>query len=468
MFSSLFKYAPVQVFSSLSVFLLIAIQTRYLTVEHYGVLAVFMLAVELIRGMSSQWLNTTLLRLYPAANIEKRQAMTVQVYRLIWCFAFPAFAFLGLFIFAYDLFSVKHWLYASVLLLIKSNYQYFLELARLNETTNRYRLAILTQSVTAVILSAILLYLNPEFHVAMLALSFSYLLGLVFVASKQIFAPYQGSELRTILSYGLPFIFTGGISVFNSRVDRLFIVEGMGLTEAGVYSALSNMLLGITALVFMIVALPLYPDIVKNANNAAVLAKKHQQYSDILLAVTLPSLIGMCFIAEPLISLFLTPDYLSYGIELFWLLATTVFISNFRAHFIDHGLQFTMKTKFLTANALLSLTVNLLLLYVLIPKLGLYGAALSGLIANVVASTSSLMLSSHFGYKHHLGSNFMKILLSVTGMVAVLWLVKLNVSELSNLLSLIIFVSAGIFGYALMIIATNAFQIRALIHKRFL
>ncbi|MBJ7018622.1 oligosaccharide flippase family protein, partial [Vibrio cholerae] len=65
MIASLLKYAPVQVFSALSVFALIAVQTRFLSPENYGVLAVAMVVLELVRAFSAQWLNTSMLRLHP-------------------------------------------------------------------------------------------------------------------------------------------------------------------------------------------------------------------------------------------------------------------------------------------------------------------------------------------------------------------------------------------------------------------
>lgn len=65
MIASLLKYAPVQVISALSVFALIAVHTHFLTPEYYGVLAVAMVVLELVRAFSTQWLNTSMLRLYP-------------------------------------------------------------------------------------------------------------------------------------------------------------------------------------------------------------------------------------------------------------------------------------------------------------------------------------------------------------------------------------------------------------------
>jgi O-antigen/teichoic acid export membrane protein len=96
MFRSLLNYAPVQVFSALSIFLLIAVQTSYLTVESYGLLAIFMLIMEVVRSCSSQWINTSLLRLYPSEKDPKRLALAATALKMIWGLYMPALGFVGL------------------------------------------------------------------------------------------------------------------------------------------------------------------------------------------------------------------------------------------------------------------------------------------------------------------------------------------------------------------------------------
>ena len=53
MISKLFKYAPVQILSAFSLFLLISIQTRYLSPNEYGLLAIFLVFTEGARSVLS-------------------------------------------------------------------------------------------------------------------------------------------------------------------------------------------------------------------------------------------------------------------------------------------------------------------------------------------------------------------------------------------------------------------------------
>ena len=50
MLKKLLSYAPVQIVSALSVFLLIAIQTRFLTIAEYGLLALVLVFMETTRA----------------------------------------------------------------------------------------------------------------------------------------------------------------------------------------------------------------------------------------------------------------------------------------------------------------------------------------------------------------------------------------------------------------------------------
>lgn len=457
-----------QVFSSLSVFALIAIQTRFLSVEQYGVLAIFMLGVELVRGLSSQWINNSLIRLYPSSSEEDKKVIATNAYRLVWLLVFPSFCTLGLIIFAYDSFSTINFIALCALLLFKSNYQYFLELSRLNEYLNKYRLSSLSQSVSAVLISALLLSYQASLVMAISSLAISYLLGILISFNKKSLMKTNNSQISVILSYGLPFLFSGAIGVLNSRVDRFFIAEKIGMAEAGVYSAISNMLLGVTALMFMVVALPLYPELVKHTKNMSALRQKHTQYSNILFAITLPAMIGLCFIAKPLVSIFLTTEYLIYGVELFWLLAASVFILNIKSHFIDHGLQFMMKTRYLTITSAILIIINIALIFVFIGRFGVYGAAIAGITANSIALLLSLYFSFRFGYQHKFDSGFLKILFSSLIMAGALFLLHNFYQASNNIVLLVQSIIVGVLSYIFASLATNSLGIRKKLTEKYL
>ncbi|HDZ3708361.1 TPA: oligosaccharide flippase family protein, partial [Vibrio cholerae] len=186
---------------------------------------------------------------------------------------------------------------------------------------------------------------------------------------------------------------SGGIIAIGSRLDRLFIGKFIGLEETGIYSAFSNTLMGIISLVFMVISVPLYPELTKSTNNKSELINKHQHYLDVLVAITLPSLLGICFIAEPLIKVFLSQEYLNQGVELFWILAVSVYVLNLKMHYIDHGLQFLNITKYFPFVAFVSILVNITLLSLTLRTLGVYGAAWIILISNTIGLILAMFIA---------------------------------------------------------------------------
>ncbi|MCX9462366.1 oligosaccharide flippase family protein, partial [Vibrio cholerae] len=170
-----------------------------------------------------------------------------------------------------------------------------------------------------------ILYIWPSITSAIFSLALSNLFALFFL-KNELKTNFEIKTFKVIISYGLPIMISGGIIAIGSRLDRLFIGKFIGLEETGIYSAFSNTLMGIISLVFMVISVPLYPELTKSTNNKSELINKHQHYLDVLVAITLPSLLGICFIAEPLIKVFLSQEYLNQGVELFWILAVSVYV----------------------------------------------------------------------------------------------------------------------------------------------
>lgn len=425
MLKTLLRYAPVQVASALSVFVLIALQTRYLGVEDYGVLSVYLVVVELTRAAYSQWLNTTLIRHYPAADESEKRTYSSIVFSGVVGMFLPVSIIFTLILFAlfdHASFSV---LFALLgLLIVKSFFFFFQEMARLNEHASKYRKTTATQSILSMALTWLTLEYSPSVVAAILGLSFSYLISLPFVWFR---VPLTSLSLKNpgvskLVTYGWPLMLSGLIGIAASRIDRFFIAEQLTYADAGIYSALSNMLLGLMALIFMVVALPLYPTLARKADEKTKLFKAHKRYQLMMLTISLPALVGLCFIAEPLITVFLGIDFLSAGIPLFWILAASAFISNLRMHYIDHGLQFASRTKILPFILTSSLILNITMLLVLLPPLGLYGAAYTSLTCNLI----TLLLSYHYakkaGHEYWMDWDVIKIIIATFSMALSLYL----------------------------------------------
>ena len=418
MISSLLKYAPVQIFAAISVFALISIHTKLLTTTEYGMLALMLLTVEIVRAVAAQWINASMLRLLPSKKTEEYEHFAAVASSIIFCCALPALALVSLGLYLTELLTLSTFIATFLVFLTRALFQFYLELARVMERLNQYRMAVLTQSIIAIVFTGSFLFFYPNIISALSALVLSYIAAgsVVFKPLKISINKLKTADAQAIFSYGLPLMASGLVAAISSRLDRYFIAEKLDLAQTGIYAAISNILLGIGALIFMVVALPGYPELTKKINDKAALYKAHGEYLTLLCLITMPALVGFCVLAEPITHLLLSEEYLSQGSTVIYILCAGVFVLNLKGHYIDHGLQFSLNTKYLPKISVFSLVVNLSLLVTLIPLYGLVGAASAFLITSLTSFSVALWLSIKKGYKYAVPLQVYKILLSTVCM----------------------------------------------------
>lgn len=414
MLRSLLKYAPVQIFAAISVFALISIHTKLLTTAEYGMLALMLLTVEVVRAVAAQWINASMLRLLPSKKAEEHEQFAAIASSIILCCTLPALALVSLGLYLTELLTLYTFIATFLVFLTRALFQFYLELARVMERLNQYRMAVLTQSIMAIVFTGSLLFFYTSTVSALWALALSYVVAglIVFKPLKIGINKLKAADARAIFSYGLPLMASGLVAAISSRLDRYFIADSLDLAQTGIYAAISNILLGIGALVFMVVALPTYPELTKKINNKAALYKAHGEYLTLLCLITMPTLVGFCILAKPITHLLLSEEYLSQGTTVIYTLCAGVFVLNLKAHYIDHGLQFSLNTKYLPKISVFSLAVNLLLLVILIPPYGLIGAASAFLITSLTSFSVALWLSIKKGYKYSIPLQVYKIIFS--------------------------------------------------------
>ena len=422
MFKALLKYAPVQVFAAISVFALISIHTKLLTTTEYGMLALMLLTVEIVRAVAAQWINLSMLRLLPSKSSDQHSYFAAIACSIILCCTLPAFALVIVGLHLTELLSINTSIATFLLFLTKALYLFYLELARVMERLNQYRIAVLTQSIMSIVFTGALLFIHTDILLALYALSFSYVVAGISVFKRLSvgFSKLKTVDAKAIFAYGLPLMASGLVAAISSRLDRYFIADYLDLAQTGIYAAISNILLGIGALIFMVVALPSYPELTKKINDKTALYKAHGEYLTLLTCVAMPALVGFCILAEPITQLLLSDEYLAQGPTIIYILCAGVFVINLKAHYIDHGLQFSLNTKYLPRISVFSLIINLSLLLTLIPLYGLIGAASAFLSASLVSFGVALWLSIKKGYKYPIPNQVYKIIFSTVCMAILL------------------------------------------------
>ncbi|PAR27072.1 exopolysaccharide biosynthesis flippase VpsE [Vibrio metoecus] len=459
MIRHLFQYAPVQAFSALSVFVLIAVQTRFLTLENYGVLAVAMVVLELVRAFSSQWLNSSMLRLYPGYSVREQVQLVQTISLLVIIGSLLGFIAIAATLFIYQQLNWELLLVLGALLSVKSIFQYQLELSRLNERLRAYCQASLLQSISSILLSMLCFSYSATIESALLALTLSFGFGaLVLGLPKR--PKWHLDILKSLLIYGIPIMLAGGIGVLSSRIDRLFIAHFSGMYETGIYAAQANLLMGVLGLVFMVVAMPLYPNLAKHAEDKPAILTLHKAYLNLLVAITFPALLGVGILQKEIITLFLGEQYLSETNALFWILASAIYLINFKGHYIDHGLQFLLQTRKLLWVSVSGLLANVLLLPFMLNQFGILGAAISLLIVSGLAAMFSFSCALRAGYRYIVGIDGVKVFISSILMGCYLYAVKQLPLTINSIFVLVFYITSSLLFYGLCLLCANAFNVR--------
>ena len=198
---------------------------------------------------------------------------------------------------------------------------------------------------------------------------------------------YRHFDMKTakqLLKDSWPLIFSGLVIMIYMRIDQIMIKEMLGEREVGLYSAavrLSEVWYFIPA----IITTSLFPSIInaKKISEKLYYTRLQRLYTLMVwlaIAIALP----MTFLSGWLVTLLYGAAYSEAGKVLMINIWAGVFVFIGVASskwFISEGLQ-----KYLTINTVVGAIVNILLNLFLIPKYGIYGAAIATVISQALAS----------------------------------------------------------------------------------
>ncbi len=198
---------------------------------------------------------------------------------------------------------------------------------------------------------------------------------------------YRHFDMKTakqLLKDSWPLIFSGLVIMIYMRIDQIMIKEMLGEREVGLYSAavrLSEVWYFIPA----IITTSLFPSIInaKKISEKLYYTRLQRLYTLmawLAIAIALP----MTFLSDWLVALLYGAAYSEAGKVLMINIWAGVFVFIGVASskwFVSEGLQ-----KYLTINTVVGAIMNILLNLFLIPKYGVYGAAIATVISQAVAS----------------------------------------------------------------------------------
>jgi len=415
---------------ALSRVILLPLLTKTLGAHDYGIWAQVQVTISLVLGFVGVGLPYAMSRFLPAkTSKEEIQDEFWSVFCLVSLATFVVSILLiavpGPIAKAFFEGATEIVWVTGLIILVWSLDTTFLSLYRAFRQMKRYALFIVLDSYAQVGLIAFLaLRGSGLFSViaSVLAVRAAILIWLVFLVSRQIgIRKPTFSKIKEYLSFGLPTV-PGNVTAWAvASSDRYVIGYFLGATSVGVYSAaygLGNLMIMVATILGFV--LPptlskLYDE--KRANELAVHLKYSLKY---LLMINIPFVVGAAVLAEPVLRLFSTAEIAAKGHYVVPIVALSIlFYSAYVV--IAQVLVVAKRTKILGLVWIISALLNLGLNLVLVPRLGILGAALTTLFAYALA----LGIGSYYSFKEFKFSidwcSIGKSIIASGVMAAVLW-----------------------------------------------
>lgn len=387
------KFVP-----GLMAFTALAIYTHMLTPEEYGVYTLIFTATLFIFTTVFNWLPVGMVRFWPGGTYDESTFVSTMAV-LYRCLSLPIIICVAV----VAIFLDSDWLIYLVAALFVLFAQTCLKngqmLTSAQMRPTSYTIMTISYSVLALSFGSLFAYLGW----GPLGLLFGIALGMLIPSLTMTYKTWQqfdqskfSPELtRKLVFYGTPLAASFLLDEVANVSDRYMLAWLIGEAEAGKY-AVGYDLAGNSILMIMnAVNLAAYPMIVKlldTEGKEAALAY-FKTYAVLLMAVSIPAVVGLSLVGPNIVDLVIGEKYQeSVTLVLPWV-ACAIFFMGAGAFYMHLPFQLGNHNIGIFKIAGVVAVLNLILNYLLIPKLGMQGAAIATLLSFMV----SVLLGFIFG-----------------------------------------------------------------------
>jgi O-antigen/teichoic acid export membrane protein len=376
--------------------------TKTLGARGYGLWQQMLVTVGILSPIASLGLNNALVRFLPIKEKKKDKQeifYSILIFKLLTSIIIASLIVIfadfiaGLF---FDDFTIIVIITALVFLLGGSNiicYFYFRAIRKIK----LYSILRILDSYSKVIL-AYYMILNGKGVLGVILAYFAVeifftTLSLILIIHDIGFKFPKFTNLKTYLKYGIPLVPTGLSLWVISFSDRYVITYMLGIKVVGIYAVAYT--LGFSFYMVMeLINFVLVPTISKSYDQGKMSEVKDYLSSvfKIYLLLAIPAVVGLSIFSKDLLSLLTTQDIALAG----WIIVPIIAICTLFAgvgEVFDKTLRLKQKTSKIGVVVTASAILNIILNFILIPRIGVVGAAIATLITYGIFATLMVLFS---------------------------------------------------------------------------
>lgn len=351
--------------------------------KDYGLFSITIVSIGLINILTTQWIRSGMVRFFNKFKPIMHTISTIQIYIIIIA------SVISLLILLIMDFNSKY-IYLFILILININ---------INEFLNNYFRTIIKPSIILYgniiknisYILILVLFVVFEMNLTIYIALFSYLLS-VFISNIYYYLHWnfkfkvevKKNYLKKLAVYGIPLTISFSLGVLLQNIDKFLITFFLGVEENGNYALVYDFIHNSLYMVMGALGLASLPRIVnvENENNQVVHFNK---YIELFYIICIPILFSFLSIIKELNTIFNEYGYkITEFIIIFVIIST--FIHGINSFIYSQAIQLLEKTNIIIIPSLLAIVINIIMNFILLPKIGVLSAAISSLIAFLISN----------------------------------------------------------------------------------
>jgi O-antigen/teichoic acid export membrane protein len=417
-------YFIVRVGNGLLVIATMAIFSRLLSPAEYGLYALGLATAAISSSVFFQWINAAVGRFYPLHQDEPSKVLNAAAKGYLIATVLGTSVLLAGIVFQ-DLIEVK----LSTLIIIffttifLAMHSLALQVANVRNEPHLYGLLSWSKLSGTLLFGSTLIYFGGAAPAALMGIIFGIFFSIIAFGGTLIRRIGLGASDQHLtldmLRYGLPLTVNYIAIVVVDVSDRFMIGNLLGMNSVGPYALAYDFVQQTIGPVMNILYLVAFPSLVRiyaNDGDVAICKQMHMLGTK-LIAVGLPFTLGVCFFSENIANFIFGIEYRKTAIDVMPLLACAIFLSAFKSYYLDIAIQLHNMTKYLAYSAMIMAGVNVSLNLLLLPLIGVKGAALATFIAFLIGAILSWIQSSRLLQMPNLKNILWKFFIANLGML---------------------------------------------------
>lgn len=463
--SSIYLFA--KLIPGLMAFAALSIYSHLLEPEEYGIYTLIITGTTLLHNTLYQWLASGTLRFWNNQKYSKSSFISTigityaKISFLVLLFIIPV-----IIIYADQKESswiINSYLFLQALALFTITQNLFM--AKLNPL--QYAFMTISYSLLALSLATFFVYHGYGVSGIMLGVTLGLFIPSIYFYKKT-WRKFDRKAinkplLRKLIIYGLPLASSYLLEEITKLTDRFMVAYLLNKSEAGYYGLASELTGSSIFMIMTAINMAAYPVIIKlldtDGKDAAI--RQFRFYVIALIGVSLPAVIGLNLVGPDIIYLIISEKYQHSVVLLLPWVSGAMFMLGLQAFYFDLAFQLGQKVSYIVKISIVISILNISLNYLIIPLLGVKGAA----IATIISFSCSSIASLYYGKKVFPLPipyiEFLKIIISSLVMGFSLWCLK----DFRGWAWLALQLTTGIVSYFIMIWYFNLLDIRTKIRS---